>query len=92
MEKLGEANLGSEDAITSSAKKIFIEIDTDGNAKIDQDEMKAAMAKFGVMLTKKEVEKMMTEADEDGCAPTCTTPHCLPCQHSSRPLCTLASP
>ena len=48
------------------SKQIFDEMDTDGDKNIDPAELKEAMGKAGINLTKKEVQEMIAEADADG--------------------------
>ena len=59
IEKIGKDKLNDETAIRASAKSIFKEIDTDGNGKIDDEELKAAMGCMGVQLSKKEIRKCL---------------------------------
>ena len=68
IKEIGEGALSDPNVAKARSSEIFVEIDSDGNGKIDQTELKAAMEKLGVLLTNKEVEDMMREADEDGCA------------------------
>jgi len=66
IQKIGKDHLNDTYVITSRAKAIFKEIDSDGNGKIDQSELKAAFDKLGCCLKASEVLDMMAEADEDG--------------------------
>ena len=62
----GTADALTDDFVKQRAVVVFKEIDSDGNGKIDQPELKSAMAKIGVELSDKEVKTMVQEADEDG--------------------------
>jgi len=62
----GMDKLNNEGVIRKAACDVFKEIDSDGNGKIDPEELKDAMSKMGVKLTAKEVDRMMIEADQDG--------------------------
>ena len=56
-----------QDKLKGRSQEIFKEIDTDGNSKIDEQELKSALENMGLVLKKKEVKDMMMHADEDGC-------------------------
>merc|ERR1712167_373795 len=66
IEKIGVDLIKNDSAVKNRAREVFKEIDTDGNGQIDDAEQNSAMEKMGVTLTKKELDDMMTEADEDG--------------------------
>ena len=65
MAKLGDS-INDAQELDRKSKQIFDEMDTDGDKNIDPAELKAAMGKAGINLTKKEVQEMIAEADADG--------------------------
>ena len=65
MAKLGESINDMTD-LDRKSKQIFDEMDSDGDKNIDPTELKEAMSKAGINLTKKEVQEMISEADADG--------------------------
>ncbi|KAL7541295.1 hypothetical protein ACHAXR_012038 [Thalassiosira sp. AJA248-18] len=50
----------------SQVDNVFDEIDSDGSGEIDADELKEALEKMGIKLTKKNVETMIAVIDENG--------------------------
>ena len=46
--------------------QVFDEIDADGSGEIDADELKLALEKMGIKLTKKNVETMIRVVDDNG--------------------------
>ena len=46
--------------------KVFQEFDEDGSGAVDASEMKLMVESLGMVVTKKDVQEMVTEADEDG--------------------------
>mmetsp|Transcript_23832 Transcript_23832/g.40776 ORF Transcript_23832/g.40776 Transcript_23832/m.40776 type:complete len:163 (+) Transcript_23832:52-540(+) len=65
MEQMGEA-ANDDKLLEKRATEIFDKIDTDDSGRIDEEELKEAMAKAGVNLTHRELVHMIEEADEDG--------------------------
>ena len=65
MAKLGDA-INDTTQLDHKSKQIFEGMDADNNGSIDPVELKDAMGKAGINLTKKEVEEMISEADQDG--------------------------
>lgn len=75
MDKLGEACMSDDAKLEARAEEIFREYDKDSNGTIEPDELLSAMHNAGVKVSNKEVQKMITEADEDGASPaSCSSP------------------
>ena len=53
------------DNLRSKTDAVFRDIDTDGSGSIDIDEMKAAVEKFGLQMSDRAIQSLMTEADDD---------------------------
>ena len=66
--KIGEQNIKDPALWLPQAKAMFDTMDGDKNCKIDKNELAEAMQKLGLTLKSGEIQEMMTEADEDGCA------------------------
>ena len=73
MEKLGDT-VDNPQQLNAQAEKFFNEMDSDGNGKIDDKELKSSFEQLGLTLTNKEIKSMIYEADQDGCARAASHP------------------